>query len=227
MVSIRAHVISLYLLLVGCPWQTWAESLLSGSEQEIFAKRFEEKQRATRTYQSGLKQTLQLHGLKEPIASTGRVYYQATDFFLIQFTRPAGEFMLIRGNDIYVKKNEKALAHHKLKGGKSPSNLSIQSLLALFQNGAASMKEEFEIQMTGDRGELIVTLKPGMDDRKSRVREIKNKLTRSNLEIRSIHVIMDESNSVLYEFLKPVRNKQLDEKLFQVPGSDPAPDTSP
>ena len=226
MVSIRAFIILGGALLAGWPWQTWAESPLSESEQESCAKRFEEKQRATRTYQAELKLTLRLHGLNEPIASAGRVYYQAPDFFLIQFTQPADEFMLIRGNDIYVKKNEKSLMHHRLKSGKHSSNLSIQSLLALFQNGAADLKETFDVQMEGGKGELTVVLKPREGDR-NRVREIRNKLTRSNLEIRSIHVMMDESNSVLYEFLKPVRNKPLDEILFQIPSAGQTPDSDP
>jgi outer membrane lipoprotein-sorting protein len=87
--------------------------MLSDAERQQHTDVFVRTQQQTQTFQADVKQTVRLHGLKKPVESIGRLFYKAPDKLRIQFTQPAGEYLLIVGNDVFSKKTNRPLRRSK------------------------------------------------------------------------------------------------------------------
>ena len=187
---------------------------LSKSDQKRHETNFEKKQSQTRTFKAALLQTLRLSGVRNPVRSKGVLFYQAPDSLLIKFTEPAGEYVLIRGEDLYLKKSGKPAEHHKLDSDEPQNGLPM--ILELFRNGAIKMKEQYRVEMKALKKRLEVRLTPKPFDVDSPLPEIINHIRLPDLEIRSIEVKFDEDQSMIYEFLDTRRNKPIDPETFFV-----------
>ena len=197
-------------LLSTCSWIS--AQPLSGKKQEAYTKAFERKQKETQTFQADLKQTLRLRGMRDPIESNGWIYYRAPDLLLIRYGEPKGEFILVEGKNLYVKRAGKPLIRKKLKAGGGLRENNIGALLSLFQDGGQEYSRELDVQMEQQKNQLLVCLNhpEGM--------VIQNSLTLPNLELKSIRVILDSENSISYELSRIIRNKPLDPKVFDLSG---------
>src|SRR5437867_7020056 len=100
---------------------------LSEAERQPYVDAFVRTQQLTQTYQADLKQTVRLHGLKNPVESVGRILYKAPDKLRINFTQPAGEYMLIGGDEVYFKKANRPL--------RKSADRNADMLLSAFQGG--------------------------------------------------------------------------------------------
>ncbi len=176
--------------------------MLSEAERRAHDEAFARLQQQTRTYQADLKQTVRLRGLQKPVESTGTIYFQAPGQLRISFTQPAGEYLLITGNDVYVKKANRPLRHNT-------ADPNAQMLLSLFRGYVKDWEKKFRVTCARDADRLIVTL------RDERI-EIENVVALPSYEIRSVQVRFDADNSMTYEFTHAVRNQPLDGRLFEV-----------
>ncbi len=216
MVSIRSTV--LLTLVVGAAVR--ASTVLTEDEQKSYSDAFVRQQKQTKTFQADLKQTLRLRGLKRPVESEGRLSYRAPDSLLIKFTQPAGEYLLIKGDDVYLKKANRPLTHRTSTPGRTGPGQEMRFLLSLFQNGVAEFANEFNVQMSRTDGQLLVSLLPKKPDPRFPMSAIENVMELPSLEIRATKVNFDADNSVSYEFLNPRRNEPLDATLFEPPAAD-------
>ena len=198
---------------------THAATPLNDTERKPYIDAFVRKQQETQTYEATLKQTLRLRGLKQPVESEGRVYYKAPGSLLLSFSKPAGDYLIVTGPDIYLKKANRPLVHRKAVAGPARPDQNARLLLSLFQGGALDWGALFDIDMARDDDQLIVTMHPKQVDATRRVR-IDNIIALPSDELRSIQVSFGEENSLTYEFSDPKRNLPLDDKLFVAPESD-------
>jgi outer membrane lipoprotein carrier protein len=211
MVSIR----SAFSILVLTGFTSYGSVVpVSEDEQKDYSIRFEKRQRQTRTLEADLTQTLRLSGIKEPIKSEGHLFYKAPHFLLIRFSKPEGEFVLIRGREVFVKKSGKNLVHRKLSEHSSLRETNILGLLAIFQN-VSEFDKDFNVAMERTKNRLFVTLTP--KDTSGDRPVILNTLTLPELNIRAIRVTFGQSNNILYEFSNQKRNEEMDSKLFEPP----------
>jgi hypothetical protein len=86
---------------------------------------------------------------------------------------------------------------------------NARMLLALFRGDVTDWEKKFRVTCARDGDRLIITL------RDERV-EIENLVALPSYEIRSVQVRFDTDNSMTYEFSNAVRNRPLDERLFEV-----------
>lgn len=179
-----------------------AALIVSDAERRQHDEAFARLQQQTQSYQADLKQTVRLRGLQRPVESAGRIYFRAPGQLRMSFTQPAGEYMLMTGNDVYVKKTNHPLRH-------KTADANTQMLLSLFRGDVKDWEKKFRVTCARDGDRLIVTL------RDERV-EIENTVELPSYEIRSVQVRFDADNSMTYEFTHPVRNQPLDDKLFEV-----------
>jgi hypothetical protein len=156
--------------------------------------------------------------MRDPIVSSGRLYYAAPDSLLIKFDRPKGEYVMMRGDDFFMKKSGKEPVHRRIDADERGQGLGM--LVDLFRDGAAGFKNRYEVRMLADTSELkvILTPKDGDEDEPGR---IENRLLLPGLEIRSVLVRYGENQSILYEFIDPVRNKTIRAEIFQDPEARP------
>src|SRR5579859_7370143 len=105
MVSIRATVAAA-LVVIGAP---------AASADTTNADEFVAHQAATHTFESDLRQVFHWSFPRRHVESLGHISYQAPDFLSMVFTSPAPEFVLVRGSDLYIKRNKKPPAAYKLE----------------------------------------------------------------------------------------------------------------
>ena len=188
--------------------------MLSVAERQPYVDAFVRAQQQTQTYQAELKQTVRLRGLQKPVESAGHIYYRAPGSLRLSFTQPADEYMLLTGDDLYLKKANRALIHRKSPGE------NARMLLELFRGGEKDWEEKFDITYARENDHLIVTLHPKQPDAKMHGVEIENIVALPSYDIRSIQIRFDKDSSMTYEFSHAVRNAPLDDKLFEVSAFD-------
>ena len=193
---------------------------LDETARKPYIDAFVQKQKQTQTYAANMHQTLRLRGLKQPIESEARVLYKAPSSLLMSFAKPAGDYLIVTGDDVYLKKANRPLVHRRNLSPAARPDQNAQLLLSLFQGGAMDWGAVFDIDMARDDDRLIVTLRPKQPGAKARQVRIDNVIALPSNDLRSIQISFGEENSLTYEFSDAKRNLPLDDKLFVAPESD-------
>jgi len=189
--------------------------LLAPAQSQSIQKTFQKQQQQTSSLQSGYRQTVRLKGVRDASVSSGKFYYISPDSILIKFDDPKGEYLMIRGKDLFLKKNGKQEVRRKINPDEPETGLSM--LLDLFRTGGKQFQDEFQLQMSYEKNDLIVTLTQKKSDEDVLPSRIENRLSRDGLNIKSVLVEFDGGHSILYEFTKPVRNRSIPPSVFEHP----------
>lgn len=206
MVSVRTGILLILLL-------AFSAGALPPAEQKSIEHAFQKKQEETSTLQSGFRQTVRMAGVRDPVVSTGKFYYLAPQSILIRFDQPKGEYMMMKGNELFIKKAGKKETRRKLKADEPHTGLSM--LLDLFRTGGRQFQDEFELRMRNEAGDLLVTLTQKKSDDDLLPLKIENRLSRADLSLKSVLVQFEGGQAILYEFIKPVRNKTIAPSIFE------------
>jgi outer membrane lipoprotein-sorting protein len=220
MVSIHRSVGAVLTTVLLAGATALALTPLGDAARQPYIDAFVAKQQQTQTYEAELHQTLQLSGLKKPIESVARVYYKAPDSMRLSFTSPAGEYLIITGDDVYLKKTNRPLVHRKNASQKGRPGQDARMLLTLFQGGAKDWGVLFAFDMARDDDRLIVTLHPKQGDAQAHPFTIENVLALPSYELQSITISFGQDNAMTYEFTDPKRNGPIDDTVFVPPESD-------
>jgi outer membrane lipoprotein-sorting protein len=174
-------------------------------------------QAATRTFQAGLRQTFHWSFPPRHVESVGRISYQAPDLLAIVLTNPAPEFVLVRGDDLYIQRDKKPLARYKLavRNGKPTQN--VQFLLGFFQNGCTNFAGLFDADVKRDQGTCAVTLHPKHPMQMLPLRAVENVIAWPSMDVRSMRIGLIMGSYITYEFSDPRRNQPLDAAVFETP----------
>jgi outer membrane lipoprotein-sorting protein len=207
MVSIRGLALGFFLTTL------LPAAEMAPSEMARFNARFEAKQSATTTFRAELLQFLKLSGLRDPVLSRGEILYRAPDQLLLRYTQPAGESILLHGNEVYVVKPPAPSRHVHLEPGKPGSEMLY--FLGLFQDGGRKIREDWNFSASSESATTTVSLKPRSP--LAEVLEIISQVRTRDLEIRSIQVRLPRNTTMTYEFQNIQRNIDLPATLFQPP----------
>ena len=206
MVSIRAAVTA---LLVGIG--------PAAVRADTNAEAFVAHQTATRTFEADLRQTFHWSFPHRHVESLGRISYQAPGFLAMVFTSPAPELVLVRGDDLYIKRDKKALARYKLEVHNGKPTQDVQFLLGFFQNGCTDFAELFDARIMHGDDALTVTLLPRHPGRMFPLRSVENVIMWPSMDVRSMRIGLIWDSYILYEFTNPRRNQPLDATVFEAP----------
>jgi hypothetical protein len=206
MVSIRAAVAA---LLVGVG--------PAASRADTNAEAFVAHQTATRTFEADVRQTFHWGFPRRHVESLGRVSYQAPEFLAMVFTSPAPELVLVRGENLYIKRDKKALARYKLEVHNGRPTQSVQFLLDFFQNGCTNFAGLFDARVTSSSDACAVTLLPQHPGRMFPLRSVENVIAWPSMDVRSMRIGLIWDSYILYEFTNPRRNQRLDATVFEAP----------
>ncbi len=211
---------ALALLFVGTSALEALPLPVKAGEAANYARGFSAIQASTRTFQADVRQTLQLEGVAKPILSFATLFYSAPRQMLLRFTQPAGEWMLIQGTQLAVKKQGRPLQVSDLSApGKAPSHAA--SLLDFFHSDASHWNKDFQVTMFRDGSSLIVHLKPYLTPTAPAqgVEEIVTTLELPGYLLAGIELHINAANRMTYEFSHVQRNVALDPALFHLPAT--------
>ncbi|GEM_PF-660425 len=218
MVLVCAFGLMIFILAV-CPQVSAITEDLEGDELIKVQNNFARYQAATRTYQAEFVQTLKLKGHKAPTVSKGSIFYSGPDALLLKYTQPTGEYVLVQGNKVLVKKTGRKPVRHHLGEDRQPG---ILMLLGLFQ-GQTNFRERYHVSMKQIKKEVYVELSRLAEVPASRFdpEQIELVLVKNRRELKSIKVILPKGNSINFEFRFIRRNRVLDIDPNQWPPTTP------
>ena len=172
---------------------------------------------ATQTFEADLRQVFHWGFPPRHVESLGHISYRAPDFLAIVLTNPAPEWVLVRGDDLYIKRDKKAPRTYKLamRNGKPVQN--VQFLLGFFQNGCANFTGLFDANITRTAETCTVTLTPKHSLPLLPLRSVENVIALPSMEVRSMRIGLIMNGYIAYEFRRPRRNQPLDASTFEVP----------
>jgi outer membrane lipoprotein-sorting protein len=193
---------------------------LTGEEREQFIQRFVRHQQETRTYRAQLKQTLRLRGLRDPVESDGDIYYAAPGLLAMIFRKPAGEFLIMNGDEIALKKTNKPTQRRSLQAVQRSDAAGWLLLRDMFRNGATNAVERYDTTLERTNGYVVVKLIPKQRaPRSGEPVSVENRLVHDTLEIERMRLQFENDTTITYEFLNPARNQPIDPDLFKLPAA--------
>jgi hypothetical protein len=178
---------------------------------------FIEHQVATQTFEADVRQVFHWSFPPKHVESLGHISYQAPDFLAIVLTNPAMELVLVRGDDLYIKRDKKALATYKLGVHNGKPTQNVQFLLGFFRNGCTNFAGLFDARVTQTNDAQTVTLVPKHTLQMLPLRSVENVIAWPSMDVRSMRIGLIWDSYITYEFTRPRRNQALDDAIFEVP----------
>ncbi len=174
-------------------------------------------QAATQTFEADLRQVFHWSFPRRHVESLGYINYRAPDSLSIILTNPASEIVLVRGHDLYIKRDKKALAAYKLEVQNGKPTQKVQFLLSFFQNGCTNFADLFDVNIARTPDTCTVTLTPKHSLQMLPLRSVENVIAWPSMDVRSMRIGLLMNSYITYEFRNPRRNQPLDAAVFEVP----------
>jgi len=192
---------------------------LSTEDARALRARFQTRQRETLTWSATVVQTLTVPGLRDPIVSTGTLAYRAPDRLRLDFTKPAGELVLVLGDRLFIQKTGARLAEKSLR--EDSAGRPFLSLLGLLRGQPPAEEESDytpEIRREGDHYAVVLTR--NADASSYLPARIANRIAADTLEVREVVVDLPSGGVLSYRFDAITRNAAQDPARFAAP-TDP------
>ena len=204
----------IFLLFLGTTLLAEPEPL-SIAKAKALRTRFETRQRDTTSWTATFTQTLTMPGLRASIASEGTFTFRAPDALRIEFTKPAGELVLILGDRFFLRKPAKRVVEKSLS--RDNAGKPFQALMSLFQGRPPENEAQFEPRVMNENESYIITLTKKPEATGKFPKRITNIVSESTLDVREVFVELPAGGSLRYVFQDPARNRAVDANLFAVP----------
>jgi len=190
---------------------------LTAVRADTNADAFVAHQVATQTFEADLRQVFHWSFPRKHVESLGQISYQAPGFLAIVLTNPASELVLVRGDDLYIKRDKKAPAKYKLEVHNGKPTQNVQFLLSFFQNGCTDFAGLFDATVTRADDAQTVTLRPKHFAQMLPLRSVENVIAWPSLDVRSMRIGLIWDSYITYEFRNPRRNQPIAANVFEVP----------
>jgi len=217
MVPVRQRRRLILVTLLAAASIASAATPLSADKATALRSRFENRQKETRTWSASFTQTLALKGLQQPIVSEGQIRFRAPDQLRIDFSKPAGEFALAVGDQLFLQKPGKPIAEKSLS--KDSAGKPFLSLLGLLQGRPPENEDSFDVTVSrdDDRYLIVLTRKTGASGRLPK--RISNSVGADSMEVQETVVELPNGGTLTYAFRNPSRNTSLPAAAFTPPVS--------
>lgn len=187
---------------------------LSAERASALRAQFQARQRATETFSAAIAQTLSLPGMRDPVVSTGTLAYRAQEQLRIDYTQPAGEFVLVVGDRLFIQKSGVPLAEESLR--EDSAGKPFVALLGLLRGQPAEEESAYSTEVSQERDRYTVVLtRPNASSHLPT--RITNTLDADSLELREVVVDLPSGGSLRYRFDDIARNRPLSTARFAVP----------
>jgi hypothetical protein len=125
--------------------------------------------------------------------------------------------VLVRGDDLYIKRDDKALQTYKLGRRNGKPVQYVQFLLGFFQNGCTNFAGLFDLNITSAPNSCPAMLTPKHSWQLLPLRSVENVITLPSMDVRSMRIGLILNGYITYEFGRPSRNQPLDPSIFEAP----------
>lgn len=175
---------------------------------EDLESRFLAAHKNLQTLQANFRQTITSPGMRQPVTSEGRFYYQAPDKLRIDYSLPAGDYFLLNGDRFEIRRRGKSPA---IYDAGHPSARALVALREVLKGEPPS--GEFQKEVIRDDGAFRVVLTPLVTS-PTLPRKIENCVDAKTLSLLSMTITMPQGASMEFVFEKPRQNQTLDPGIF-------------
>lgn len=189
--------------------------VLTPEKVTALREQFQKHQQQTKTWAATFTQTVSLPGMKQPVISTGSIAYRAREQLRLDFTKPAAEFVLVLGDQLFLQKAGKRVAVKSLS--KDNAGKAFHSMLNLLQGQLTETEALYTPAISRQESTYSVVLnrKPDAPGRGPKL--ITNTIAADALDVREILVVLPDGGTIRYEFNGTTRNQPLADSLFAAP----------
>ena len=188
---------------------------LSAEHASALLAQFQTRQRETLTWSATVVQTLTLPGVRDPVVSTGMLAYRAPDRLRLDYTKPAGEFVLVLGDRLFIQKTGARLAEKSLREDSAGKPFLL--LLGLLRGEPAEEESDYTPEIRREHDLYAVFLTRNDDASSGLPARIANRIAADTLEVREVVVDLPSGGVLSYRFDAIARNGPLDAMHFAVP----------
>ena len=198
-------------------WILYIGLLLFGFQGEIpikdrdaFIQKFDEISENTSSIQCRYIESKYLSFSKEPLRSEGNMYYEDQKMRWEQ-TVPKSHVLIIVDDKMKIKENgkieEHSLASNKIMRG-------IKEIMVGSMTGNLLKNEQFETSLFENDNYFIVKMIPKPNRLKKMFSEVTLNFDRNTYRMSHVKLLEPGGDYTIYDFIDPVFNKKLDQKLF-------------
>ncbi|MGH8650861.1 MAG: LolA family protein [Gammaproteobacteria bacterium] len=188
---------------------------LSAERAAMLRAQFTTRQSETLTWSATFMQTLTVPGLREPVVSVGTLAYRAPEQLRLDFTKPAGELVLVLGDRLFIQKAGMRLAEKSLR--EDSAGRPFLSLLSLLRGQPTEEESAYTPEVTREEGGYAVVLSRKPDTSSRMPTRITNTIAADTLDLREVVVELPNGGMLSYRFDGITRNRPLDTTRFAVP----------
>ncbi|MBN4071331.1 outer membrane lipoprotein carrier protein LolA [Crocinitomix catalasitica] len=175
-------------------------------------KKFDEVSENTKSIQCEFKQSKYLSISKEPLVSTGNLYFEDEKLRWEQKT-PKDYVMCIKDDVLKIKEDGK-IKKHSLGDNKYMTGL--KEIMMGSMTGNLLKSNEFETELLENSTNWIVNLTPRIKRVKKMFSHIKMNFNRETYRMESVILTEQGGDYTRIEFLNPVFNKDISDQLFNL-----------
>jgi len=175
---------------------------------EDLEARFLASHKNLESLQAEFRQTITSPGMGQPVVSEGRFYYQAPDKLRIDYSRPAGDYFLLKGDRFETRRRGKAPVILDANHSSARALVALREVLR-----GTPPAGEFQKQVECEDGEFRVILTP-LAPSPTLPRKIENRVDAKSLTLLGMTITMPQGAAMEFAFENPRRNQPLDKAVF-------------
>lgn len=178
---------------------------------DTFKKSFAQSAQKTNTLKSDFVQEKTLSMLSEKIVSKGKFYFKKENALRMEYTSPFQYLMIINGNNVYIKDNQK---ENKMSASSNKLFQSINRIMMDCVKGTVFDNKDFSVKLYESNDAYLAELTPlGKDLKKmfSKINMISGK--KDNL-VKKVEMHEPSGDKTVLSYINPELNTTLSDALF-------------
>jgi outer membrane lipoprotein-sorting protein len=183
----------------------WISASVSAEDLEV---RFLASHRNLQTLQADFRQTLTSPGMRQPVVSEGRFHYKKPDSLRIDYSRPEGDYFLLKGDRFETRRRGKPPA---ILEASHPSARALVALREVLRGTPPA--GDFQKEVMRENGVFRVVLTPLVPS-PNLPRQIENRVDAKSLALLSMTLTMPQGAVMEFVFENPRRNQPVDPSVF-------------
>ena len=175
---------------------------------EDLEARFLASHKNLESLQADFRQTITSPGMRQPVVSEGRFYYQAPNQLRIDYSQPAGDYFFLNGDRFETRHRGKPPA---VLDASHPSARALVALREVLRGTPPA--GEFQKQIERKDGEFLVILTP-LSPSPTLPRKIENRVDAKTLALLGMTITLPQGATMEFVFENSRRNQSLDPGIF-------------
>jgi outer membrane lipoprotein-sorting protein len=178
---------------------------------DAFKKSFAQSSQKTNTLKSDFVQEKTLSMLSEKIVSKGKFYFKKENAVRMEYTSPFQYLMVINGNNVYIKDNQK---ENKMSASSNKLFQSINRIMMDCVKGTVFDNKDFSVKLFESNDSYLAELTPLNKDLKKMFSKINMISGKKDNIVKKVEMHEPSGDKTVLSYTNPELNTNLPDALF-------------